>query len=564
MNSNQSELAPISNIDKLSEDVFVPGKPPEQFKYPGIHERRVAKDSLLIDFDLPVPMRDRKVLRADLYRPAASHGALPTLILWSPYGKHGPVTWDMFEGSEVETAKLSARTLVECPDPVLWCRQGYAILAVDPRGTWGSEGDFSIQSPQERQDMYDTIEWAAAQAWSTGRIGMAGMSYFGWSQWQAASIKPPHLAAILPYDGATDPYREIAFHGGIPNHQFMRTWGAKKTQWGKNRVEDWQKAIEIHPLLDEFWRSKQPVLEQIDVPTYVVANWTDHGIHTRGCIEGFRRIASPHKFLEIHGRKKWARYYWDESVARQIAFFDRYLKDQRNEVDHWPRVRIEVRDRFYSGRWRDENEWPLARTRYVRLYLDAATKSADEALPVAEGVLSYAAEDTEIYATFTHTFAADTELTGYSKLKLWVSTEGSDDADLFVAVQKLDVSGAVVNFPYFTLQNDGQATHGWQRVSHRELDEQRSTPQQPIHLHETEQRLSPNEIVCVDIELWPSSTLYRAGESLRVVVKGTDIQSYSPDTFVAGHYSDRNQGIHRIHTGGRFDSHLLVPLVPPV
>lgn len=554
----------MTELDKLSQDIFVPARPPEQFGYPGIRERRVTADSLVIDYDVALPMRDGTVIRADLYRPQdAQEPALPALVVWSPYGKHGPVTWEMFEGSEVEVEKLSRYTLVETPDPALWCAHGYAILTVDPRGTWGSEGDFSIQSPQERQDQYDTIEWAAAQPWSTGRVGMAGMSYFGWSQWQAASTRPPHLAAILPYDGATDAYRELAFHGGIPNDQFMRTWQARKTMWGRGLVEDWQQAIAAHPLLDDFWKSKQPDLEQIDVPTYVVASWTDHGIHTRGSIEGFRRISSPHKYLEVHGRKKWARYYWDESVQRQIAFFDRYLKDEPNEVDDWPAVRIEVREAYYAGEWRDEHEWPLARTIYRPLYLDAATKTAGET-PVAEqSTIEYDAQALDVQATFTHTFTGDTELTGYAKLKLWVSTRGSDDADLFVAVQKLAVDGSVVNFPYFTLQDDGQTTHGWQRLSHRELDERRSTPQQPVHPHQREQRLSPGEIVAVEIELWASSTLYRAGESLRVLVKGTDIQSYPPGTFVAGHSSDRNHGTHRLHTGGRFDAHLLVPVVPP-
>jgi uncharacterized protein len=551
----------MTDLDNLSQDVLVPGKPPEQFGYRGVEERRVVVDGLVIDYDVPIPMRDGVVIRADLYRPEGAEGGLPPLVLWSPYGKHGPVTWAMFEGSEVEVEKISPHTLVECPDPVVWCRHGYAILAVDPRGTWGSEGDFTIQSPQERQDQYDTIEWAARQAWSTGRVGMAGMSYFSMAQWQAASTRPPHLAAMLPYDGLTDSYRELAFHGGIPNSQFMSTWAARKTMWGHNRVEDWQRAVAVHPLLDDFWRSKNPDLEQIDVPTYVVASWTDHGIHTRGSLEGFRRIRSEHKFLEVHGRKKWARYYWDESVARQIAFFDRYLKGEHNEVDDWPAVRIEVRDGFYSGEWRDEDEWPPARTEYVALHLDASTGSAGATPPDTEAVLSYDAQATDVRATFTHTFAEATELTGYAKLKLWVSTEGSDDADLFVAVQKLDVDGAVVHFPYFTLQNDGQAAHGWQRVSHRELDMVRSTPQQPVHLHEREQRLAPGEIVPVEIELWPSSTLFRAGESLRILVKGTDIQSYPPDTFVAGHRSDRNKGTHRLHTGGRYDSHLLVPVV---
>jgi predicted acyl esterase len=547
----------------VADDVFSPARPPEEFGYQGVNHRQVVDDGLRIEYDLPIIMRDGLTLRADFYRQDTVEAELPILVVWSPYGKHGFVTWAMFEGSEVALDKLSKHTLVECPDPVVWCGKGYGLLVVDPRGTWGSEGDISVQSPQERDDLYDTIEWVATQPWSNGRVGMAGMSYFGWSQWQAASTTPPHLAAILPYDGASDPYRELAFHGGIPNDQFMRTWGRGKTMWGHQRAEDWLKATELHPLLDDYWRSKQPVLERIEVPTYVVASWTDHGIHTRGSLEGYRKISSRHKFLEVHGRKKWARYYWDDSVRRQIAFFDRYLKGLPNEVDDWPPVRIEVRDRYYSGQWRDEQEWPIARTTHLPLYLDAATGSASMAEPHAETTVSYDATAKEITAVFDYTFPADTEITGYAKLKLWISTDGADDADLFVAVQKRDRAGEAVTFPYFTLQSDGQTTHGWQRVSHRELDGELSTPEQPVHPHRREQRLTAGEIVPVEIELWPSSTSYLAGESLRVLVKGTDIQSYPPETFVAGHTSDRNRGRHTIHTGGRYDSHLLIPVIPP-
>src|SRR5271170_4758845 len=184
----------MTDLDALSRDVFVPGKPPELFRYPGINERRVVEAPLQIDYDLPIVMRDGVVIRADLYRPADADGRLPVLVIWSPYGKHSPVTWAMFPGSEVDVERLSPHTLVECPDPSIWCANGYALLTVDPRGTWGSEGNFSIQSPQERQDMYDTIEWTAQQPWSTDKVGMAGMSYFSWSQWQAASTRPPHLA----------------------------------------------------------------------------------------------------------------------------------------------------------------------------------------------------------------------------------------------------------------------------------------------------------------------------------------------------------------------------------
>jgi uncharacterized protein len=118
------------------------------------------------------------------------------------------------------------------------------------------------------------------------------------------------------------------------------------------------------------------------------------------------------------------------------------------------------------------------------------------------------------------------------------------------------------NFPYFTLQDDGQVALGWQRVSHRALDKDRSTPGQPVHPHTYEERLDPGEVVPVEVELWPSSTLFKAGERLRLLVKGSDILSYPAQIPVAGHPETRNTGRHVIHTGGRYDSHLTVPVIP--
>ena len=506
--------------------VLVPANAPERFKHTGVQERREEVDGLVIDRDLAIPMRDGVVIRGDLYRTAGQDGPMPVLVAWSPYGKHNPVTWDTFPGSEVDLDALSSHTLVEAPDPVLFCGRGFALLCVDPRGTWGSEGDFSIQGPQERADLYDTIEWAAVQPWSDSNVGMTGMSYFSWSQWHAAATVPPHLKAIQPYDGATDAYREVAFHGGIPNDQFMDSWNAKKTMWGKGLTENWRLALDRHPLLDDFWRSKQPNLEAIEIPTYVVASWTDHGIHTRGTLEGFKRIRSQHKFLEVHGRKKWARYYWPQSSDRQLAFFDRYLKGIANAVDSWPAVRIQVRERYYEGQWRHEDSWPLARTEYRTYYLDAESGGLVAACPLVESAVSYASTTVGARATFDLTFNSDTEITGYASVTLHVSLDNTDDGDLFVALQKVDPAGHVVNFPYFTLQDDGQAAHGWQRISQRALDETRSTPSQPVHPHDRELPVIQGETVAVPIELWPSSTLFRAGERLRLIVQGTDIQSY--------------------------------------
>ena len=300
----------------------------------------------------------------------------------------------------------------------------------------------------------------------------------------------------------------------------------------------------------------------MDVPLFVVSSWADHAIHTRGTLEAYKRAGSKQKWLEIHGRKKWMWMYRPETVKRQIAFFDRFLKDTPNEVDSWPPVQLEVREEANVGKFRIEQEWPLTRTVYIPLYLNGRARTMS-LQPVTEtSELSYEATATEVSATFEYAFPEDTEITGHAKLRLWVSAEGSDDMDLFVALQKIDTKGKVVNFPYFSMHDDGQVALGFLRVSHRELDKTRSKPQQPVLLHQREQRLSPGEVVQVDIELWPQSTLFFKGERLKVLIKGTDIQSYEPPRLAAGHTMLRNAGHHIVHTGGRYDSHLLLPVVP--
>ena len=163
---------------------------------------------------------------------------------------------------------------------------------------------------------------------------------------------------------------------------------------------------------------------------------------------------------------------------------------------------------------------------------------------------------------FDHTFDEDTEITGYSKLRLWVSAEGSDDMDLFVALQKLDADGNKVDFPFFSTFEDGNVALGWLRVSRRELDEEKSTPHQPKYAHQSDQLLSPGEVVPVDIEIWPSSTSFKAGETLRLVIQGHDVNQYADGLFAQRHEYLKNAGQHLISTGGGFDSHLLLPVVP--
>ena len=148
------------------------------------------------------------------------------------------------------------------------------------------------------------------------------------------------------------------------------------------------------------------------------------------------------------------------------------------------------------------------------------------------------------------------------KVRLWVEAEGSDDMDLFIGIQKLDADGKSSLLVFSTPWRTARWRWAGCASSHRELDQERSRREQPWHTHQREQRLKPGQVVPVDIEIWPSGTRFLAGEQLRLVVQGNDIQQYPPGVVAMGHSVTRNRGTHVIHTGGRYDSHLLVPVIP--
>ena len=549
-------------VNGVDDRVLKPGIDPKVRDYPGLNPRRHVSDGLVIDYDVAVGLRDGVTIYADVYRPAGVDAPLPAIVLWSAYGKH--YRWPRpLLARFTDNAPVSDYAPIECQDPAVWCPAGYALVVPDPRGINSSEGDATAWSPQEGDDIHDTVEWIAEQPWCTGKVGMAGASYFAIVQWFAGATRPAHLAALMPYDAMSDLYRECAFHGGIPNYGFVRFWN-QGTRCSFNRAEDWVEAMAVHPFIDDYWRSKMPAVEAITVPTYVIASWSDHGVHTRGSLSAYTRLGSEHKWLEVHGRNKWARMYTPESVRRQMAFFDRFLKDNPNEVDTWPKVRLEVREGIDVGQERAEAEWPLARTEYTPLHLDASTASLSPAPVAGESSVSYDATAAEPVAMFSHVFDRDTELTGHFKLKLWVEADGADDMDLFAALQKRDAAGDLVNFYYITRFRFGHAAHGWLRVSHRELDAERSRPFQPVHSHLRELPVKPGEILPVEIEIWPSSTLFRAGEQIRLVVMGRDPfpATEDPGAMITRHPETRNAGRHVIHTGGRFDSHVLLPVIP--
>jgi hypothetical protein len=519
---------------------------------------------MIVERDVWVRLRDGVRILVDIYRPLDEEPAAP-LISWGPYGKHVPNEPGRFPGAGLNPQHMSLLTPFEGPDPVYWVPRGYAVVTVDKRGTWFSEGQATYLSPEEAQDFYDVIEWAGTQPWSNGKVGLTGVSYLASSQWRVAELNPPHLVAINPWEGWADTYREVAYHGGIPDTWFWpylwQRWGGSTTQ-----IEDWRAEMQEHPFFDSFWASKAADFAKIKTPAFIVASWSDQGLHTRGTLEGFKHIASEQKWLEVHGRKKWAYYYEPNSVARLSTFFDHFLKGRATNLDDWPKVRLEIRERAFVGTMRDEGEWPLARTQYIPLHLDARTGSLQTEPVTTAGRCRYEAVaglPHADHAAFDLRFDAPTELTGHMKLRLFMSAEGADDLDVFVAVQKLDEQGALVPFPFYAQFEDGPVALGWLRASHRELDPVNSTDHQPVLTHRRSQKLEPGGVVQLDIELWASSTRFDAGQGLRLIVQGSEINKY-PKTSAHVYFRHEdtvNRGLHILHTGGQYDSYLLVPKI---
>ena len=523
---------------------------------------------IVFEEDVAAEMRDGIRLMTNVFRPA-NPGKYPAILSLAPYGKHSYPPDQQFERiPNVGPLPFSEYTGWEMPDPVYWVPNGYIVVGADCRATNQSEGEhFAHFDPQISQDFHDLVEWIAEQEWCDGNVGSNGVSYLAATQWLGASENPPHLKAAIPWEGFNDFYREHVTHGGMPDTNFYREiWGRRmNSQTGfiaqGATAEDSVAEQNNRPLMDDFWQAKHPDLSNIETAIFAVASWATAGLHTRGSIEGFKQASSENKWLYGHGRKEWETYYAREGLEMQKRFFDCFLKGQENGMRETPRVRIEVRDYFYDGRERYFDDFPIPETDYRPLYLDAANNSLNSA-PVDDQAQSrYAAQKTGSEAdstTWEYIFDEAVDLIGHMKLKLWVSAEDANDLDLHVAVKKFDTHGNEVYFPDFQHIENGLAASGWLRVSHRELDEKKSTPWQPWLKHERLLKLAPDDIVPCEVEILASATGFRAGDKLQLIVQGYDIISVfnrfkHEDTVNAGH--------HVIYTGGDYDSHLLVPAV---
>src|SRR5215472_13828512 len=562
---------------------------------------------MLLEQNTDVPMRDGAILRANVYRPNAD-GRFPVLMTFGPYGKDVPLrefmqeAWDRLNETypEILAASSCKHLVFERPDPEVWVPHGYVVMAVDSRGAGKSPGKLDPNSPAEFRDFYDAIEWAAAQPWSSGKVGLLGISYYAAGQWFVAAMRPPHLAAMLPWQGTYDFYRDRTRQDGIFASGFLGRWwtrsvlrfqhgnaqnecrdiytGARVTgpvalapeELAANRA-DYPGDVLAHPLNDDFYRARTPDLAKIDIPALVVANWGGLGLHLRGTIRGYMGLGSRQKWLKVQSGSYFHTFLQPKNVALQKRFFDRYLKGIDNGWESEPRVEVEIRapgDKV--KRVAKSDAWPLPRTQWTRLYLDAEKETLAAQTPRAAASARYKALGPGVPFS-TAPLPADIEIVGPVKAKLFVSST-TPDMDIFATVCAFDADGSEMTF-IAAPEPKAPVTQGWLRVSQRKLDPRRSTEYLPYYPHDKRQPLAPGEVYEVDLEIWPMGLALPKGSRLTLTIQGKDFErpgATGPLRGVAWFTHDdpvdrppeRFAGTNTIHTGGPHLSYLLLPVVP--
>ena len=578
-----------------------------------LEQRSENRDGMRIDWNVPIAMDDGLVLRADVFRPVAER-RYPVILSYGPYAKGlafqdgYPSAWQRMAERHPDVTAGSSNLYQswEVVDPEKWVPHDYACVRVDSRGCGCSPGYIDHFSPRETKDFYDCVEWAAAQRWSRGKVGLNGISYYAINQWHVASLQPPHLAAMCIWEGAADWYRDMTHHGGILS-TFWENWydmQVKTVQYGagergkrsrvhgelvcgpeflsdreleKNR-SDFGAEIFTHSLDDNYHKARSPNWSKVKTPFLSAANWGGQGLHPRGNFEGFMRATSKQKWLEAHGIEHWTHFYTDYGRDLQLRFFDYFLHGKKNGWGKQPLVQLQVRhiDRFAK---RLENEWPLKRTQWTRLYLDPAGRLTANKSASKKTVLSF--EATGDGVTFlTAPLEHDTEVTGPSAVKLYVSSS-TTDADIFVVLRVFSPDLKEVVFQG-AIDPHTPIGQGWLRASHRQLDKKLSKPYRPYHTHNKKQPLKPGEVVALDIEIWPTSIVVPKSYRIALSIRGKDyvypggsggrLSNFKKELTGCGpfvHDDPRDRPLHvfsgvtGLHFGGAARPYLLLPVVPP-
>jgi predicted acyl esterase len=505
--------------------------------------------------DVAVEVRDGTILLADVLRPAAE-GRYPALVAVSPFPRQ-------LQNSGAPLA------FVEAGASDFFVPRGYAHVLVNCRGTCGSGGTFTLLDEVERRDLYDIIEWTAAQPWCDGNVGMIGISYFAMAQLHAAVTRPPHLRAIFPFAATVDVYRGAAWHGGILSSGFLGPFLAGigvmsgqrperfrsllleavsallRTDVVHRRFESFnaeaalpalakmmripydpepwdrlflQAAVE-HPLYDAFWAQRDLTerLASVDIPVYLGCDWANVPLHLPGTFAAWRALShrAPVRLGVLpRGGLLWP---WESVHEEALAWFDRYLKERDTGIDEGPPIRYWLAG---ADEYRTADQWPPVGVRWEALQLGADGSLSREgaagsrqylflpvSLPRPRNANPPPLPDRLAWETGPCREVLD--LVGPLSLELDAVVTGAD-VDFIVKLELVRESEV------------SELTQGWLRASHRAIEAARSLPGEPFHPHDRFEAVIPGAPTRYEIGLVPTAQRLLPGDRLRLTLASSD------------------------------------------
>jgi predicted acyl esterase len=540
----------------------------------------------VLEKNVYVRMRDGVKITVDIYRPAKGKGPWPVIFAYSPFQKER-----FFESAK----------------PVFYCAHGYVCIQAAERGGGLSEGKFTFQGKTAARDGYDLIEWMAKQPWCNGNIGMMGASGYGVMQWITAPLNPPHLKALAVL-ATTDNYRGLCYPGGVQRKPFVLNLISglmNGSIWpgpvpGKEPPMNVISEILANTEDGPFWwehgggwktisRIKAPVLNILNVPNRL------HAIYH---LRSYNEIKSPKKLIVT----PWTNENYQPWIFETTAFnqhvlrwFDYWLKGIETGIMDEPEVAI-----FDSGtgKWRYENEYPLARTQWKKYYLHGLTIlssippakkeepdvfhniSLNTALMTAYGLkVAMAKENEPFYANYISSpLEKDLKVYGPVSCTLYAKTaeEVTSDWSFFVKMGEMVPQGVPLN-PItgqpeikpeandpFTPQNVQIWSWGSLKCKFREVDEKRSQPGLPWHSYRKPANLKPNTVYEFQIEMQPVFKTFKKGCRIWLKIASDDALFSTWD--VSSKYAERPLRLLKnevtIYHDAKYSSHLLLPVIP--
>ncbi|MDX1872541.1 CocE/NonD family hydrolase [Mycolicibacterium sp. 120266] len=543
------------------------------------------------DINVGVPVRDGISLMADVHRPDAD-GRFPALIAASPYPR--------------QIQDLGAPMgFIEAGNTPFWVSRGYAHVIANVRGTGGSGGEFGFFDGQERRDMHDLVEWAAAQPWCDGNVGMIGISYFAMTQLEAAVERPPHLKAIFPLAVTADLFEAASHHGLVssafitpflsmmgltaarsddfwrslplqiarkvlnlpPLHRKFGTMNGEaavtlmhqllKLPHDPHPWDDlWLDVMVTHPVRDEWWddRDLTPLLGNIDIPVYLGCDWENVPLHLPSTFVTWKALAhNPNVQLGLLDRYGLT-WPWESLHTEALAWYDHWLKGRDTGILDGDRVRYALPG-DESAQWHTGPSWPPVATVTAYALRADGVLGADEGPSDTRGFMTLGAGTGRVKAgeldppallTWTSPeLSADLDVVGEIELRLIASATAADTAWL-VTLQDVAPGGEVTD-----------VTAGWLRAGLREVDPAASTPGAPVLPCRTPVAVPIGEPVEYRIPLVPNARRFGKGHRIQLVLAGDD---QDPDVPAIMNFRHASVGTSSLNTVAS-SSRLLLPVV---